>query len=418
MVQLLHTPEGVRDYYNEECAQKLTLCQKVRSMFQLYGYQEIQTPVFEYFDIFNAERGSVASRDMYKLFDRDGETLVLRPDYTPAIARCASKYFAAETLPVRLSYVGNTYVNNNSLRGQMKETMQAGVELVGDSTVEANAEILALIVDVLKNAGLDRFQIEVGDVRYFQGLLEESGITSEIAQELRTCIENKNHFGLEELLDKYGIADSVREALVRLPQMFGNPEQILAEARTLTSSTKSLEALDRLEELRKCMEAYGMDKYLTFDLGMLGTHDYYTGIIFKGYTYGTGDCIVFGGRYDKLMEQFGKEAASVGFGINLDVLMQAMKRQKIELPGRPESILLLYAPERFADAVSLAGDYRRQSISVHMVQETDGNLDRYAEYAKENKVIRILKINSDGKIQEYIPASRFDKILPCPESGR
>ena len=122
MVQLLHTPEGVKDYYNDEFARKDALRRRIKDTFSRYGYRGIQTPSFEYFDIFNAERGSVSSRDMYKMIDRNGETLVLRPDFTPSIARCAAKYYGAESLPVRFCYEGNTFINNSSYQGRLKET--------------------------------------------------------------------------------------------------------------------------------------------------------------------------------------------------------------------------------------------------------------------------------------------------------
>ncbi len=414
MVSLLHTPEGVRDYYSEECARKLALCDAVRSEFAMYGYQEIQTPVFEYFDIFNAERGSVASRDMYKLFDRDGETLVLRPDFTPAIARCAAKYFPDETLPLRLSYLGNTYVNNLSLRGQLKESTQAGVELVGVSSVEANAEVLALVIEVLQKVGLTRFQIEVGDVRYFDGLLETAGISDDTREELRACIENKNHFGLEELLVRQDLSGDVTQALSRLPQMFGDPKEVLREARSLTGNARSLEAVNRLEALYECMDLRGMSSYLSFDLGMLGRHNYYTGMIFQGYTYGTGDRIVTGGRYDRLLGQFGKEAPAVGFGISIDTLMQAMARQKIDLPGRPEAVMLLYADGRYADAAALASEQRRQGIPVHAVKENHPERKSLLSYAADNHIVKIIHLKEDGSRQEYDLPKDGEEPPPVP----
>lgn len=397
MNHLLHTPEGVRDFYGEEYVRKLALCGKIRDVFSLYGFQEIMTPVFEYFDIFNAERGSVASRNMYKLFDRDGETLVLRPDFTPAIARCASKYFGSDTMPVRLSYLGNTYVNTVGYRGQLKETTQAGAELVGDSSVEANAEVLALIIDLFRRVGLTQFQIEVGDVRYFNGLLTEAGIDDEVKQELRTCIENKNHFGLEEVLAEHRISGDLARTLTRLPQMFGAPEDILTEASGLTSNPAALQATERLEELYHCMQKYGMSKYITFDLGMLGTQDYYTGIIFKGYTYGTGDHIVTGGRYDNLLEQFGKPAPSIGFGINVDTLLQAMVRQDIPMEGQREAVLIRYAPERFGEAAALANQMRSGGTPVHMLSEHKRDLRGLQDYIHENHIIRILELRAGSE---------------------
>ena len=143
MKQLLHTPEGVRDIYNAEYAKKLEVERRIRKAMELFGYRGIEPPTFEFFDIFRKERGSVSPREMFKFFDRDGETMVLRPDFTPSIARCASKYYMEESLPVRLSYMGNAFINESSLQGRLKEFTQAGVELIGDASADADAEVVA-----------------------------------------------------------------------------------------------------------------------------------------------------------------------------------------------------------------------------------------------------------------------------------
>lgn len=391
MQQLLHTPAGVRDYYGEEYARKLMLCDKIRDTFRLYGYQDIMTPVFEYFDIFNAERGTIPSRHMYKLFDRDGETLVLRPDFTPAIARCASKYFAETALPIRLSYLGNTYVNTLGYRGQLKETTQAGAELVGEASVEGNAEVLAMIIDLFRSVGLTEFQIEVGDVRYFKGLLKEAGISDDVRAQLRTCIENKNHFGLEEILEENHIEGQLARVLIRLPHLFGSPEEILEEAEKLTSNTVALRATQRLKRLCACLKDYGVSKYITLDLGMLGLHEYYTGIIFKGYTYGTGDHIVTGGRYDHLLEQFGREAPSIGFGINVDILQQALTSQHIPMQGRKPAVLIMFDSSRFAEAAAKARELRERKIPVHMLRMKGMDAAGIQNYIHENHVVCTLE---------------------------
>ena len=141
--QLLHTPEGVRDIYGTEGARKHHLEQLLYERLHLGGYQYIQTPGFEFFDVFRKERGTVPMQEMYRFFDREGNTLVLRPDFTPSIARCAAKYYREEKVPLRFCYQGNTYVNNSSYQGKLKETTQIGVELLQDGSAYADAELLA-----------------------------------------------------------------------------------------------------------------------------------------------------------------------------------------------------------------------------------------------------------------------------------
>ena len=183
-MELFHTPEGVRDIYDKECARKLTVQREIGRVFHQYGYEDIETPAFEFFDIFAKERGSVTSREMFKFFDRDNNTLVLRPDMTPAIARCVGKYFMEERMPVRLCYWGKTFTNNTSYQGRLKEITQTGVELIGDDSSAADGEMIAMVIEALKAAGLKEFQVELGQVEFFKGLAEEAGMEEETKMKL------------------------------------------------------------------------------------------------------------------------------------------------------------------------------------------------------------------------------------------
>ena len=185
MKQLLHTPEGVRDIYNEECAKKLALQNRLHKMLHLYGYHDIQTPMFEFFDVFRKEIGTIPSKELYKFFDREGETLALRPDMTPQIARAAATLFQEEELPVRLCYMGSTFINHSSYQGRLKENTQMGAEFIGIDSVEADAEMLSLVVDCLKKAGLEEFQINVGNVDFFQSMIEDAQVEEDTEIRLR-----------------------------------------------------------------------------------------------------------------------------------------------------------------------------------------------------------------------------------------
>ena len=305
--RLLHTPEGVRDIYNVECERKLTLEHCLRHRLHLYGFRDIETPMFEFFDIFNKERGTVPSNEMYKFFDREGNTLVLRPDMTPPIARCMAKYYREENLPVRFCYIGDTFVNNTSYQGKLKQVAQLGAELINDATVEADAEMIALTVDCLLDAGLKRFQVEIGQADFFRGLMEEAGIAPDEAEMLRVLIENKNMFGVEEIISGKNLPDNLKEVILKLPELFGTLDRLLYVKEKISNS-RALAAIERLEALYALLCEYGFEEYITFDLGMLSKFNYYTGIIFRAYTFGTGDAVATGGRYDSLVGQFGKDA--------------------------------------------------------------------------------------------------------------
>lgn len=394
--KLLHTPDGVRDIYEEECARKLTVQEKIQKVLHLYGYRSIETPAFEFFDIFAQERGSVSSKEMYKFFDRDNNTLVLRPDMTPAIARCVAKYYMDEVMPIRLCYLGHTYINHSSYRGRLKESTQTGVELIGEDSSSSDAEMIAMVIDSLKASGLLEFQVEIGQVEFFRGLVEEAGMDAETEEQLRVLIENKNHFGVEELLDTQQISAQLKEVFLKLPELFGTIDQITA-ARALTTNVRALHAIDRLEKIQVILETYGLADYISYDLGMLSEFQYYTGIIFKAYTYGTGDYIVNGGRYDGLLEQFGKAAPSVGFGIEVDQLMLALSRQKVDVAIDMVNTIVLFESTAQTPAIKLASHFRSQNMAVQLVRKSSHkSLSDYMNFAKRSRIRNVLYLEADN----------------------
>jgi ATP phosphoribosyltransferase regulatory subunit len=397
--KLLHTPEGVRDLYSSECAAKHMLQQHLHQVLKHFGFQDIQTPTFEFFDIFNQERGTLSSKDMYKFFDREGNTLVLRPDITPSIARCVAKYFKDESLPIRLCYIGNTYINNSSYQGKLKEVTQLGAELMNDNSIDADAEMLALTMECLLQSGLKEFQLEIGDADFFRALIEEAGFTEEEEiTSLRELIESKNMFGVEEIIQKKELGAELKEIFLKLPELFGSLE-ILSLARKLTVNPRARKALNHLEELYSIMAEYGYEKYISFDLGMLSHYNYYTGIIFKAYTYGTGEAIATGGRYDNLVGQFGKDSPAIGLAIVIDQLMLALSRQKLLKRPEAEDTLILYDSKYRKQAISLASQFRKEGLNVVLQKHKDlYTTEDYLEYARRMNIGGFLYLNSDTEI--------------------
>ena len=396
--QLLHTPEGVRDIYAEEYARKLAVEQKIQHVFSLYGYQSIETPVFEFFDIFKKERGSVGSQGMYKFFDRDNNTLVLRPDMTPPIARCVAKYYMDETKPLRLCYLGPTFINGTSYQGRLKESTQTGAELIGDDTADADAEMIAMVIDALKETGLKEFQVELGQVEFYRGLVEESGMNEETQEQLRILIENKNYFGVEELLSEQTMGEDLKKLFLKLPELFGDIDQIRL-AKSMTTNERALGAIHRLEEVQEILDSYGLGDYVSYDLGMLSKYSYYTGIIFKAYTSGTGEYIVAGGRYDKLLEQFGKKAAAVGFAIMADQLLLALSRQKIRIDVKMNDTIILYDPAARDRAIRLVCQFRNAGIPAQLTPRAESeSMDAYLDYARRFQLHRLISLPEDGSI--------------------
>ncbi len=377
--QLLHTPEGVRDIYNGECEDKLLIQDRLHNVLKMYGCKDIQTPSFEFFDIFNKERGSVASKNMFKFFDREGNTMVLRPDMTPSIARCAAKYFENDKGPIRLCYVGNNFINNSSYQGRLKETTQAGCEFIGDNSVAADAEVIALLIESIQSSGLKEFQVEVGHIGYVQGILKAAGLSDEGAKELRDVIRNKNIFRVGEILKSENIPDEFEDVFYKLPQLFGGIE-VLEKAAKLTENETARNAVSHLLSVYELLKVYGVEQYVTFDLGMVSELDYYTGVIFKAYTYDVGEPIANGGRYDRLIGQFGKDRASIGFCVTIDLLHQAIKRQNIALPKEDGVKLIVYDNDNLINAIKLAEFFRTSGVAASLSSKAEPeNYDDFEE---------------------------------------
>lgn len=388
--QLLHTPEGVRDIYNEECEKKLELQDRLHKALKRHGYHSIQTPTFEFFDIFGKEVGTIPSNELYKFFDREGNTLVLRPDITPSIARSAAKYFMDEDMPIRLSYMGNTFINNHSYQGRLKESTQLGAELIGDDTVDGDAEMIAMAIDALKSSGLKDFQISVGHVEFFRGLMEAAGLSEEQEEVIRELIANKNFFGVEEEISDCSMNQNLKELFGMLGTIYDNAASF-EEAKTYAADyPKVYKAIRRLEDLDAVLKVYDVDKYVTYEFGMLSSYHYYTGVIFSGYTYGSGEPIVKGGRYDKLLTYFGKDAASIGFAIVVDQLMAAISRQKIEITVKHDNQLIVYKPEYRREAVKKAIALRAKDCNVELiVWAMDKSKADYEAYALRNQIAEL-----------------------------
>ena len=368
MQRIFHTPEGVRDIYSQECSRKQKLQEKLHRVFHQYGFEDIETPTFEYFEVFSKEVGTIPSRELYKLFDREGNTLVLRPDFTPSVSRACATYFNPEKEVVSLCYTGNTFINNSSFRGRLKETTQMGVERMGDDSPEADAEILAMTVECLLATGLTEFQVSVGQVDYYKAIFAQTGMSQEEEEELRELISQKNYFGVEELVKNKNMDKSLARVLSQLPQMFGSTE-VLEKAKSLTDNPQALKAVARLEEIYELLKVYGYEKYVTFDFAMLSKYHYYTGIIFQAYTYGTGEALIKGGRYNQLMKHFGKPAASIGFAIVVDNLLMALSRQKIEMEGEEGVTVITYRKENRIQAIQKAKELRAQGRNVALRPE-------------------------------------------------
>ena len=382
---LIHTPEGVKDIYGAELTNKKALSSDIYKVLGSFGYREIRTPSFEFFDVFSREVGTTPSKDLFKFFDKEGNTLALRPDFTPSIARCAAKYFLEDNMPVRLCYEGNAFVNASDLQGKLKENTQMGAELLGDASADADAEMLCMVIEALKSAGLERFAVSVGQIDFFKGICEEAALDDDVIEALREEISVKNYFGAGEILRNAKVADNYLTLLEHAGDICTIEE--LKNTRKMISNVRSMKAVDRLIRIDELVSAYGLGDYLSYDLGMVSKFHYYTGMIFKVFTYGVGDAIVKGGRYDGLLERFGKRAPAVGCAFLLDDMQAALSAQGV-LKNEEEALSwIVYDENGRAEAIEEIKKLRAKGLKVSGIFfDPARTKEDYIEYANNHQV--------------------------------
>ena len=392
----LHTPIGVKDVLPKEASIKKRVVNKIEEIFDRYGYKAVESPMFEYIEVFSDEKmGSTSPKEMYRFFDRKGSELSLRSDMTPPIARIAATVYADAVGSLRFSYVGNVFRYNETYQGKMCEFTQGGVELIGVKSIHADAEVLALAVKSVLTTGIKEFRIHVGQVDFFNNVLEETGLLADECNELKNLVAERNYVEVEELIENKNMSEMSKNLFMELPKMVGTAD-MLDKASALTKNVKALKALEEMKELYGYLKSYGIQDYVVFDLGMVNSLNYYTGIIFRGYTYGTGYSIVDGGRYDNLVSQFGKISPAVGFAIKIDEILAVLSNQDEE--ETTVKAMVAYGDKGVTAAIKIADAYRKSGISLEVGLEPT-SFEGALNYAKEREIDSMIYLIDDVNLK-------------------
>ena len=319
-------PDGVQDYMPRECAIKRGLEEKLRQELKANGFKEVETPAFEYFDVFSKGIGAYMQEKMIKFFDLKGRILSLRPDITVPIARMVGTQDMAAGAPLRLFYIQDAYSAGGYTIAQRGEYTQAGAEYIGRAGSGADAEMIAMAIRMMLVSGVRDFKLDIGQVGYFKGIVEDMGLSDDNMEAIRSLVDSKNSIELEFTLDNLGISGDTKEHIMALPGLFGGAE-VIAEAERLVSNETSLKALANLSEVYDALCKMGYSKYITLDLGMLHKLGYYSGVVFRGLTSELGFPVLSGGRYDTLLGEFGEPAPAIGFAMGIKRILITLERQ-------------------------------------------------------------------------------------------
>lgn len=393
----LYTPEGTSDLLPKQCAEKTLTENIIADIFSGYGYQVTETPVMQFYDAYDTPTGKMEQEMLYKFFDKEGRILVLRPDVTTSLTRMAATKLSDEPMPIRLQYSGKVFRYVDSYSSVQREFCQSGIELFGVKNDLADCEVILCAIEALLACGLESFQIEIGQVEFFKGLMEQAALSDEDSENIRRLIDKKDMLALSETLKTLSVPKEVAQVLNKLPSLFGGIE-ILDDIQSEALNKKSISALNNLRAIYQILSDCGFEKYISIDLSLVKGINSYTGMIFKGITHGIGFPICSGGRYDSLPNEFGASFPAVGMAIGTDRLLSVLTRQNL-LDAPVGSDMLIFGGDpalcfRVLTALRNAG-----YTAEYYLQ--DNNYENALSYAKKANIQGVAKIKQDGTLSVY-----------------
>ncbi len=392
-----YTPDGTQDVLPRQCANKMKIEAAIAQTFEGFGYQVAETPVMQFYDAFNTHAGKIPQEMMYKFFDAQGRILVLRPDITTCLARMVASKLDDGCYPKRLYYCGKVFRYIDEFASGQREFCQAGVELFGAEGSLADAEVIACAIEALLAAGLEQFQIEIGQVAFCKALIHQTALQDEDAEALCTLIDKKDALAIHEFVQGKVTDAALAELLESLPGLFGGIE-VLERLKPNTLSAEAQAALENVKQVYQLLCDYGYEDFISIDLSLVQGINRYTGIIFKGITHGIGYSICAGGRYDGLTGEFGAPLAAVGMAIGTDRLLTVMSRQK--LLDEPLGADFLVASADPALGYRVLTELRDGGYVAEqaLCGEDEAALRAYAE---QNAMQAVLTIDDDGTAMIY-----------------
>jgi len=394
--QQTQLPKGAKLYLPDEAAQKRVVEERLLGVFRRWGYREVVTPAYEYFDVIAQGTDHELQERMFKMVDREsGRLLALRADITPQIARIVATRMREEPKPLRLAYVSDVFRYDEPHVGRYREFFQAGVELLGLPNPEGDAEMIAMTVEGLAALGLAGFQIDVGQAEFFRGILEDLGADEVTACELRSALGRKDQSSLERVVAELRAPPAaVSELLLALPALYGRGD-VLDRAERLVKNARSEAALANLAEVYRLLRAYGLADSVLLDLGEVRGFDYYSGVHFEAYVSGLGAPLVGGGRYDQMLGRFGYDCPATGFAFEVGRALLAMESQDkaVLLPG-PDFFIIDFTPGKTR---ALALSRRLRDLGGAVARDIISRpLEESLVYARQQRVHWTLVIGGPG----------------------
>ncbi|ACB85569.1 ATP phosphoribosyltransferase regulatory subunit [Natranaerobius thermophilus] len=395
-IQLLQKPSGVNDNLPNRVEKFRLLENKILETFKLWGYDEVSVPYIEYSNIFSVNKENLLEQQMFQFNDETGRLVVLRPDFTPSIARLVATYYKNHPLPLRLCYSGKIFRANNGNSINEKEQTQVGVELIGGEAPGGDAELVAMAAETFQKMEIKNFVICIGNLKFINNLLDCLKVDQSSQSMLIEALNENNLVQYQGIIDSLELESDSKDILKKLPKFRGNKEN-LNYVREVAGFKPVMNILDELENIFKTLESYGLQDKVTFDLSLVRKLDYYTGFIMEGYAEKVGFPLCGGGRYDKLMDKYGMSLPATGFAFSFDSLIDLVKVKGDAL----SKLHFGYTQGKRDQALEHVKDYRQRGYRVSLELNSQ-ELEVSRRKAKEQGADQFYYIGNHGMVKENI----------------
>ncbi len=342
-IKMFEKPLGMRDTFPQIFEKVEAVRQTGKDFLSKRGYEFIKTPAVEYFDTVG-KASAIADTHLFKLVDSQGNTIVLRPDMTTPIARVATSKLLKEMIPQRLAYFASVFRAQETEGGRPAEFDQMGIELIGDQSVFADAEVIVTAMELLKHLKIKAFKVTIGHAGILNCILQDYTESIEQQATLRTLLVQRNYVGFEEAVESFNLPKAKADALLQFIEEAMDVKVI----RDIEKYVRKNDALVYMQQLAQLLEIADLADYVTFDFTLSSHMSYYTGMLFEIFALGSGFPLGNGGRYDGLLEVFGSKGGATGFSIRVDRLLETLNGQS---EGQQEATVVLFEEEQFEAAL-------------------------------------------------------------------
>ena len=409
MFTKLRTPKGTRDYLPEEVERYRYIEDELKELFEIWGYREVRSPTIEFVEALSTGIGPELVDNMFKFQDFDGKILALRPEMTAPVARIVTTRMATTPEPIRVFYVSNVFRYSQSYVERGREFRQAGVELIGCNTSEADGEILSLLISSLIKLGLKEVRVDVGHASLLKDLLEATGLGQEKKGVLQSLLSYRDEARLEKFMDQNNLPSKLRETFLQFSR-YRRLDEVSSVSIGSSEFGKTDNHVRNLLGVKDVLASYNIEKFVFFDFSLTRKIEYYTGMVFEASAPNLGLPLGGGGRYDDFIEKFGQlKLPATGFALEIEKCLQALIAQGFQIPEKTKAKILVSSETKNA-AIEAARIFRDAGV-VTSLDVLGSDKKKTEEYAKLAGIDYVFYVGSslDEPAMVYDVGSNFSR---------